>query len=567
MRLGRHVHELGVAAPVGRRQALLGQLAANAVGVRALLVDLVDRDHDRHLGRLGVVDRLHGLRHHAVVGRHHDHRDVGDLGAAGAHGGERLVARGVEEGDRVVVVVHLVGADVLGDAAGLAGRHLGLADGVEQRGLAVVDVAHDGDHRRAVDQVVVGVVVLGLRPRPRRRRAMISTFLSKPSASTSIASSESVWVSVAISPSSISFLITSGAREPERLRHLLDGRAGLTGPWAPPGRVARGGRAGRAPPTAGAGAGRGRGGRLLRGRRLPVAAGGLRVDHHAAAAPPPPPPPASPPRAPRVGRARPRRRRVARLRGAVAVAAGCAALGVLPAGRGAVPGRRGGLRLGRGRRGGLGGRAGAVGEGARDVVPRRRWRQPPSRRGRPLEHGEDLLAGDPLLLRYLVNALLCHRRTKSMVSCSTVTGARNDRASGPAPWPPGRRTRARGHTYAPRPAARPVRIGAHAAVAAHARAAAARRLRQRAPAADAACGAALRLAPPPRPRRAPRASGLGHRRRMPFSGGASAAPPRQRPAPRSAASSTTGLLGGGLFAGGSPSGGSPAARRGRPPGR
>ena len=42
----------------------------------------------------------------------------------------------------------LIGADVLGDAAGLAGDHVGLADGVEQRGLAVVDVAHDGDDRR-----------------------------------------------------------------------------------------------------------------------------------------------------------------------------------------------------------------------------------------------------------------------------------------------------------------------------------------------------------------------------------------------------------------------------------
>ena len=39
----------------------------------------------------------------------------------------------------------------------------------------------------------------------------MSTFLSNDSASTSIASSERVWVSVAISPSSISFLITSGA--------------------------------------------------------------------------------------------------------------------------------------------------------------------------------------------------------------------------------------------------------------------------------------------------------------------------------------------------------------------
>ena len=43
----------------------------------------------------------------------------------------------------------LVGADVLGDAAGLAGDHVGVADAVEQLGLAVVDVAHDGDDRRA----------------------------------------------------------------------------------------------------------------------------------------------------------------------------------------------------------------------------------------------------------------------------------------------------------------------------------------------------------------------------------------------------------------------------------
>ena len=35
---------------------------------------------------------------------------------------------------------------MLGDAAGLSRNHIGLADGIEQRGLAVVDVAHDGDH-------------------------------------------------------------------------------------------------------------------------------------------------------------------------------------------------------------------------------------------------------------------------------------------------------------------------------------------------------------------------------------------------------------------------------------
>ena len=38
---------------------------------------------------------------------------------------------------------------MLGDAAGLAGDDVGAADRVEQRGLAVVDVAHDRDDRRA----------------------------------------------------------------------------------------------------------------------------------------------------------------------------------------------------------------------------------------------------------------------------------------------------------------------------------------------------------------------------------------------------------------------------------
>ena len=51
------------------------------------------------LGGARVVDRLERLRHDAVVGRDDQDDDVGDLGAAGAHQGERLVAGGVEEDD------------------------------------------------------------------------------------------------------------------------------------------------------------------------------------------------------------------------------------------------------------------------------------------------------------------------------------------------------------------------------------------------------------------------------------------------------------------------------------
>ena len=46
---------------------------------------------------------------------------------------------------------------MLRDAAGFAGDDIGLADRVEQRGLAVVDVAHDGDDGRPWQQMVVYV--------------------------------------------------------------------------------------------------------------------------------------------------------------------------------------------------------------------------------------------------------------------------------------------------------------------------------------------------------------------------------------------------------------------------
>ena len=52
----------------------------------------------------------------------------------------------------------LVGADVLGDPAGLGLDDRGLADRVEQRRLAVVDVAHDRDDRRARREILLGVL-------------------------------------------------------------------------------------------------------------------------------------------------------------------------------------------------------------------------------------------------------------------------------------------------------------------------------------------------------------------------------------------------------------------------
>jgi hypothetical protein len=57
-----------------------------------------------------------------------------------------------------VFQANLIGADVLGDAAVLAAGHVGLAQRVQQAGLAVVDVTHDRDDRGPRLQVIVDVL-------------------------------------------------------------------------------------------------------------------------------------------------------------------------------------------------------------------------------------------------------------------------------------------------------------------------------------------------------------------------------------------------------------------------
>ena len=333
----------------------------------------------------------------------------------------------------------------------------------------------------------------------------MSTFLSNASASTSIASSDSVWVSVAISPSSISFLITSGGGQLQRLGDLFDGRAGAdltAGPPRPrpPAWPAPPPRDPARPTGAGAG-GRVRARRLLRG-------GGGRSRREAWESittrrrrPPPPPPALRPryaatPRAGRRRRGRPDRRLTGRVRRAGrrrsrplgarvrrpergprssgAEPAGAPAAAVRPegcAGR-APPGRRGaparpraadlwsrgrraaraaglavvgGLVVGRLLVGGrvLGGgglgllgllrlllRGGGVSAGAVAPAPLPNARaasasstlEAATFTSRPALRriSSASLLVMPRLFRYLVDALLCHSRTKSMVSCLTV---------------------------------------------------------------------------------------------------------------------------------------------------
>ena len=73
------------------------------------------------------------------------------------------MTRGVDEGDLAIIAVdlgvHLVGTDVLGDATVLGLDDIGIAQRVEQSGLAVVDVTHDRDDGRPLLERLLATLI------------------------------------------------------------------------------------------------------------------------------------------------------------------------------------------------------------------------------------------------------------------------------------------------------------------------------------------------------------------------------------------------------------------------
>src|SRR6202789_1487726 len=150
-------YEYILAAPFLGNHAVLGQLLLDLLRVGFRLVHLVQRNHDRHFGRLRVLYGLDRLRHDAVVGADDQDDDIRDLRTSRAHGRKRRGARRVEKSDHALGRFHMVRADVLRDAARLACGHLGAAYVVEQRRLAVIDVAHHRHDRRTRQYLERGV--------------------------------------------------------------------------------------------------------------------------------------------------------------------------------------------------------------------------------------------------------------------------------------------------------------------------------------------------------------------------------------------------------------------------
>ena len=145
--MSRNRYELRVTTPVLGNHFLGRQFVFDPLRVGRFLVNFVDRNHDRHPRSASVLNGLLRLRHNAVISGHHQHNNIGRLGASRSHRGKSRMPGRIEEGDHPFVSLHVVGANVLRDTTGLTARYTRLTNVIEERRFTMIDMAHYSDHR------------------------------------------------------------------------------------------------------------------------------------------------------------------------------------------------------------------------------------------------------------------------------------------------------------------------------------------------------------------------------------------------------------------------------------
>ena len=96
-----------------------------------------------------MVNSFLSLWHYIIIGRYNNNNYVRYFGSTGTHGSESFVPRCVKEGNLATVFqCHVVGTDVLCDAACLTCNNVGLSDVVQQRSLTMIHMSHYRNNRR-----------------------------------------------------------------------------------------------------------------------------------------------------------------------------------------------------------------------------------------------------------------------------------------------------------------------------------------------------------------------------------------------------------------------------------
>src|ERR687885_331013 len=96
-----------------------------------------------------MADCFNGLRSDTIISSNHQNGDVSDSRSPCPHGCEGFVTRSIEEDHLLhlafMLNIHMVSANVLGNATRFALRHFSFTDCIKQGCFSVIDVTHNRD--------------------------------------------------------------------------------------------------------------------------------------------------------------------------------------------------------------------------------------------------------------------------------------------------------------------------------------------------------------------------------------------------------------------------------------
>ena len=123
------------------------KLSLGAVDVRTFLINLINRNNNLRISCLGKLNRLCGLRLHAIIRRDDNHNDICKHCTVLTNCRESLMTRSIEEGNLTILILHLISGDMLGNTTSLTFNRLLLEKRIKQSSLTVIDVTHHRYYR------------------------------------------------------------------------------------------------------------------------------------------------------------------------------------------------------------------------------------------------------------------------------------------------------------------------------------------------------------------------------------------------------------------------------------
>ena len=104
-----------------------------------------------------MVNRFDSLWFDTIISSDNKNNDISHGSTACTHGSEGFMARSIDKGNLLSLNDFLIGTDFLCDATVFSAGDIGMADAVDQCGLAMVDVSHDRNDRRTAISIDIFV--------------------------------------------------------------------------------------------------------------------------------------------------------------------------------------------------------------------------------------------------------------------------------------------------------------------------------------------------------------------------------------------------------------------------